>query len=47
MHIEVSTDSDIKGSAELARQVEAVLEAALDRFRGRITAVGVFLSDEI
>jgi hypothetical protein len=46
MHIEVSTDSNIKGSAELTRQVEAVVEAALDRFRERITAVGVFLSDE-
>ena len=46
MQIQVNTDSHIKGTAELTRQVEAVVEAALGRFAGRITRVEVHLTDE-
>ncbi len=46
MQIQVSTDNHTVGSAELTRQVEAVVEGALGRFGDRITRVEVHLSDE-
>jgi ribosomal subunit interface protein len=46
MHIQVNTDNHIEGSAELTRQVEAVIEGTLGRFGDRITRVEVHLSDE-
>jgi ribosome-associated translation inhibitor RaiA len=46
MQIQVNTDRHIDGSAELATQVEATLEDALDRFSNRITRLEVHLSDE-
>lgn len=46
MHIQINTDRNVAGSAELTRQVEGVLRDALDRFSERITRVEVHLSDE-
>jgi len=46
MQIQVNTDNNIKGSEELTRHVEAVVEGALGRFGDRITRVEVHLSDE-
>ncbi len=46
MKIQVNTDNHTVGSAELTRQVEAVVEGALGRFGDRITRVEVHLSDE-
>lgn len=46
MQIQVNTDNHTEGSAELTRQVEAVVEGALGRFGNRITRVEVHLSDE-
>jgi len=46
MQIQVNTDSHIEGNAELTRQVEAVVEAALGRFADRITRLEVHLTDD-
>jgi ribosome-associated translation inhibitor RaiA len=46
MQIQVNTDNHIEGSAELTRQVKAVVEEALARFSDRITRVEVHLTDE-
>ncbi len=46
MQIQVNTDRNIEGSADLTSQVEAKLENALSRFSERITRVEVQLSDE-
>lgn len=46
MQIQVNTDRNIEGSAELTRQVEAIVEGALSRFGDQITRVEVHLSDE-
>ena len=46
MQIQVNTDRNLDGSAELITQVEATLEGALSRFSNRITRVEVHLSDE-
>ena len=46
MNIQVNTDNHIKGSEELIRQVEGVVEGALSQFSDRITLVEVFLTDE-
>ncbi len=46
MQIQVNTDRNIDGSAELIRQVVATLEDALSRFSNRITRIEVHLSDE-
>ncbi len=46
MQIQVNTDNHIEGSAELTRQVEAVVEETLGRFSDRITRVEVHLTDE-
>jgi ribosome-associated translation inhibitor RaiA len=46
MQIQVNTDSHIAGTAELTRQVEAVVKGALGRFADRITRVEVHLTDD-
>jgi ribosomal subunit interface protein len=46
MQIQVNTDNHINGSEELRRQVEGVVEGALNRFSDRITRVEVHLTDE-
>lgn len=46
MQIQVNTDSNIEGSERLAREVEAVVWDALDRFSARITRLEVHLSDQ-
>jgi ribosome-associated translation inhibitor RaiA len=46
MKIEVNTDNHISGSADLAAEVESVVEATLGHFTGRLTRVEVHLSDE-
>lgn len=46
MKIQVNTDRNLDGSAELITQVAATLEGALSRFSNRITRVEVHLSDE-
>lgn len=46
MQIQVNTDSNIDGNAELFQQVEAVLRDALERFSDEITRVEVHLSDD-
>lgn len=46
MLIQISTDSNIEGSAELTGRVETVVEGALGRFGDRVTRVDVHLTDE-
>ena len=46
MQIQVNAGQQIKGSEELTQQVEAVVEAALERFGDRVTRVEVHLTDE-
>ena len=46
MHIQLNTDSNIKGDDALAQRVEDVVMGALDRFSERITWVEVYLSDQ-
>jgi len=46
MQILVNTDDHTDGNSELTHQVEAVVEAALGRFRDRITRVEVHLADD-
>ncbi len=46
MQIQVNTGNHTEGGADLTRQVEAVVEGALGRFRDRITRVEVHLTDE-
>jgi hypothetical protein len=46
MQIEVTTDSNVQGSAALVRAVEADIDATLARFRDRLTRVEVHLGDE-
>ncbi len=46
MQIQVNTDNHIKGSEELTRHVESVVEGTLSRFTDRITRVEVHLTDE-
>ncbi len=46
MHVEVSTDNHVEGGEELTREVGAVVESALGRFRAWITRVEVQLSDQ-
>jgi hypothetical protein len=46
MQIQVNTDNNIEGREELARQVEAGVEAALSRFSDQITRVEAHLGDE-
>ncbi len=46
MQIQVNTDNQTEGSAELTLKVESTLESELPRFSDRITRVEVQLSDE-
>lgn len=46
MHVQVSTDSHIKGGQDLWGAVESVLQSSLSRFEPRLTRVEVHLSDE-
>jgi len=45
MHIELSTDSNIQGSDDLATHVKDVVENALGHYDAQITRVEVHLSD--
>ncbi len=46
MHIQVNTDSNVRGREELAVYVKGVVEGALSRFSDWITRVEVHLSDQ-
>lgn len=46
MQIQINTDSNIEGDAELVQQIKAVVRNGLDRFSERITRVEVHLSDQ-
>jgi ribosome-associated translation inhibitor RaiA len=46
MQIQVNTDNHIVGSADLTRQVDAIVANALSHFGDRVTRVEVYLSDE-
>jgi len=46
MKIQINTDVHIAGTEELAAEVSATVEQALDRFSEHITRVEVHLSDE-
>lgn len=46
MIIQVSTDNHIQGGEALTRQVESVVQGALDHFGNRLTRVVVHLTDE-
>ena len=46
MQIEINSENNIDRSAELTRQVEAVVVGALGRFGDRITRVEVYLSED-
>lgn len=45
MHVQLNTDNILSGSATLARDVEEILESALDRFDERLTRIEVHLND--
>lgn len=46
MQIQVNTDNNIEGREQLASQVRALVESALDRFRDRITRIEAHISDQ-
>ncbi|HEY5237108.1 MAG TPA: HPF/RaiA family ribosome-associated protein [Rhizomicrobium sp.] len=46
MQIQVNTDHNVEGHEELARSVEAEVNAVLGRYSDHITRVEVHLSDE-
>ncbi|MEO8029997.1 MAG: HPF/RaiA family ribosome-associated protein [Gemmatimonadota bacterium] len=46
MQIQVNTDRNITGHADMIAQVQVVVENALSRFSAHITRVEVHLSDE-
>jgi ribosome-associated translation inhibitor RaiA len=46
MQIQVNTDSNIDGTAELDAHVKSAIESRLDRFRDDVTRVEVHLADE-
>ncbi|MBA2405617.1 MAG: HPF/RaiA family ribosome-associated protein [Bdellovibrionales bacterium] len=46
MNIQVNTDHNIEGSAELNNYVTGTLSEAFERFNGAITRIEVHLSDE-
>jgi len=46
VQIQVNTDDNIEGRDELARQIEAAVNATLSRFSDQITRVEIHLSDE-
>lgn len=45
MHIEISTDRNIDGDADLRQRVSDDVEAALSRFSDHLTRIEVHLSD--
>ncbi len=46
MKIQVNTDNNVHGSAELSEFLSSVLAKELDRFKDQITRLEVHLSDE-
>jgi ribosome-associated translation inhibitor RaiA len=46
MHVQINTDTNIKGDNALVQRVEAIVSGTLDRFSEQITRVQVHLSDE-
>ncbi|HUF09379.1 MAG TPA: HPF/RaiA family ribosome-associated protein [Rhodothermales bacterium] len=46
MQIQINTDSNIEGDAELAQRIKAVVTSSLDRFSEQVTRVEVHLSDQ-
>lgn len=46
MQIQINTDSNIEGDAELVQQIKAVVSNGLDRFSEQVTRVEVHLSDQ-
>jgi len=46
MKVQVNTDKNVEGGAELVRQVEAEVDSALGRYGDRLTRVEVHLGDE-
>jgi ribosome-associated translation inhibitor RaiA len=46
MIIQINTDSNIEGNAELVQQITAVVSNGLERFSEKVTRVEVHLSDE-
>ena len=46
MQIQINTDSNIEGDAELVQQIKAVVSNRLDRFSEQVTRVEVHLSDQ-
>lgn len=46
MKIQINTDTNIKGGAELAEWAEAQVASALDRFEDRLTRIEVHLGNE-
>ena len=45
MQIQVNTDNQVEGNAELTRTVEGIVENSLGRFRDRITRLEVHVND--
>ncbi len=46
MQIQINTDRNIEGDAELVQQIKAVISDSLDRFSKQVTRVEVHLSDQ-
>jgi len=46
MKIQINTDSNIAGNAQLRQEIDTLLRGALDRFSEKITRVEVHLRDE-
>lgn len=46
MLIQINTDSNIEGDAELVQQIKAVVSNSLERFSEQVTRVEIHLSDE-
>ncbi len=46
MKMQINTDDNIKGSAELEQQTEAVVESALGHLAEHVTRIEIHLSDE-
>jgi ribosome-associated translation inhibitor RaiA len=46
MQIQVNTDHNIEGREQLASQVRALVESALDRFSDHITRIEAHISDQ-
>jgi ribosome-associated translation inhibitor RaiA len=46
VQINVNTDRNIEGDAELVREIEAVVRSGLDRFSEQVTRVEIHLSDQ-